>query len=191
MRENNVGTQATVKEPSEQHGDTVRSVTHDDTAAAEHEVPEDDPLRVDQNENAQPNKKRRYEPKFQAGWKATYKWQDINSKGGMTCDICTKTGKINPFTKSEGSINFRTSTLNHHQETCEHMQAPKDSVHQSYMAKAVEKAVNKSYSEIKHKEEALICALRTVFCMAKCNIPIHDYEYLLQMQIENGVPFEI
>ena len=42
LGENNVGTQATETEPSEWHGDTVRSVTHDNTVAAEQQVPEDD-----------------------------------------------------------------------------------------------------------------------------------------------------
>ena len=75
----------------------------------------------------------------------------------MTCELCLKHKKANALT--EGTSNFRTSTLKRHAESKDHQASVLGENMQSDFAKAVEKVMSE-------KDKAISVALKAVYFLA-------------------------
>ena len=93
----------------------------------------------------------------------------------MFCSVCTKANTKSTVWVIDGTTNFKTSILRRHSSTGEHLKsmiAPKE---ESNMKLACEKVLTT-------EEEAVIICMKTVYWMAKENIPLSKYTSLRNFQ---------
>lgn len=121
--------------------------------------------------------------KFQHQWTTDSKykeWLQYDPKDEqMTCSVCIKTNKKNPFT--QGCRNFRTSTLTRHMSSSDHVNAMKDSVEQVNFRRTIETAMD-------DKKSAVIAAMRCVYWLAKEKIATMKYSSLINLMKLQGCP---
>ena len=92
---------------------------------------------------------------FQSSWLRDFSWLRFDKeKSQMTCELCLKHKKANALT--EGTSNFRTSTLTRHAESKDHQASVLGENMQSDFAKAVEKVMSE-------KDKAISVALNAVY----------------------------
>ena len=104
---------------------------------------------------------------FQSNWLSKFPWLRVDdTKDKMFCDLCIKHKKNNTLTN--GSSNFRTSTLTRHAESKDHV----GSVMADKMQPEFLSAVKKIVSE---KEDSIIIDMKSVYWLAKENLPMHKY----------------
>lgn len=107
-------------------------------------------------------------------------WLSYDEKENqMKCTLCLSTGKLNPFVS--GCSNFRTSTLDRHMASADHVNSLTDKKEQSRM----KAAVNSLYDK---KKNSVICAMRTVYWLCKEQIATVKYSSLLDLLKLQGCP---
>ena len=110
---------------------------------------------------------------FQSNWLSKFPWLRVDdTKDKMFCDLCIKHKKNNTLT--DGSSNFRTSTLTRHAESKDHV----GSVIAEKMQPEFSSAVKKIVSD---KEASIIIGMKSVYWLAKENLPMHKYASLLEL----------
>ncbi len=134
-----------------------------DTAGAT--VLDDDQLPDDQPEV----KKKKSAVKFQQSWTDQYQWLHLLN-GKMFCKLCEAAGLKNVFT--EGTDNFRTSTLIRHAAGTDHQEACRRATLRTDMSKAVRKAFSQS-------DEAVKVAMKTVYWATKEHLALNKYPSLM------------
>ena len=130
-------------------------------------------------------KKRKHD--FMQSWMSTRPWLESrcrsetcgsDSKTYMFCSWCIASSKSNAFTN--GCDNFRTSTLQRHVTSKDHIEAMQDINLREEMGEAAKTARD-------HKEDAIIRAMQAAYWMAKEDIASLKYESLLQFLEIQGV----
>ena len=118
---------------------------------------------------------------FQSSWLRDFSWLRFDrEKSQMTCELCLKHKKANALT--EGTSNFRTSTLTRHAESKDHQASVLGENMQSDFAKAVEKVMSE-------KDKAISVALKAVYFLASEGLPMHKYEHLTSFLAECECPY--
>ncbi|XP_021339253.1 zinc finger protein 862-like [Mizuhopecten yessoensis] len=121
--------------------------------------------------------KKRKTKVFHQKWTGQWQWLRKEEKG-MKCSVCEKHHKSNPFTSADGCVNFRTSTLTRHAGSMDHTD--------SLRAEALQKDFNQAAATAKmqsvaHAKEGVEAAMKTVFWMAKEDIPIKKYTSMMEL----------
>lgn len=140
----------------------------------------------DKLDNEQSTSQPREKRQFQVKWLTDDRfknWLVYDEKNAsMTCRICTKMSKKNPFTT--GCTNFRTSTLIRHQTSADHTNAISDTSEQSNFKKAVETIIDK-------KHHAILSAMRSVYWLCKEKIATVKFNSLIEfMKIQGCADIE-
>lgn len=131
--------------------------------------------------------------KFQAQWLTKYTWLRYDSSEmKMFCEICRKNGGTSAL--SQGSDNFRTSTLTRHtgiydgkNVKTEHAEILEKLRLKVGMDAATERAMNKA-------ETGLITCFKTVYWMAKENLAMAKYPSMMKFITDlhcPGTEFEV
>ena len=116
---------------------------------------------------------------FRDDWVKNYPWLEFDAHK-MTCKTCVAEGKDNPFTS--GCTNFRHSTLVRHMQTNQHKA--------SLEAVSLRSTMNKqTMSVISKKNTAVTSTLRSVYWLAKEQLPTLKHRSLLNLQSLQGCSF--
>ncbi|XP_033736369.1 zinc finger protein 862-like [Pecten maximus] len=117
---------------------------------------------------------------FQSKWFSLFSWVTFNEeKNVMQCSLCLKHRKVNTLT--EGTSNFRTSTLTRHADGKDHKAAVLAENMKSDFVTAIKNVTNE-------KENALSVAMRSVYWLAKENLPLHKHSSLMEFLKINDCP---
>lgn len=116
---------------------------------------------------------------FRKEWLEQHFWLSYENNK-MTCSVCTSEGKDNPFTS--GCMNFRSSTLTRHIASNQHKAALESQSLRNNMCR-------QSQSLILAKNEAAVCAMRSVYWLAKEQLPTSKHKSLLNLQKLQGCSF--
>ena len=112
-------------------------------------------------------KRPKQERHFQKDWQLKWPWIDYKEdQGAMWCKLCVAHKKKNTMT--EGSTNFRTTTIERHIKSVDHQRAVQDDVSSKSMAKTLT-------SNVDRNDAAIIHALKTVYFMAKNDIAMNKF----------------
>ena len=112
--------------------------------------------------------------RFMPSWKNDFPWVTV-SDGLMRCQYCTEAGKRNVFTTT-GCDKLKKDALRKHALTNDHVAA----VQAKAGRKDMQRAVANTYRQ---QELAVRAALRTIYFMAKKNLPNDMFSDLKQFQI--------
>ena len=82
----------------------------------------------------------------------------------MFCKVCNEARKKNSFTSRQGSMNFRTSTLTRHANSRDHKNANQEVV-------MCRELVTVTRRVLSGNEQAIVCALKAVYWLAKEEMP--------------------
>ena len=111
--------------------------------------------------------------KFKKRWLKQYKWLQWEREG-MFCKTCKEARKKNPFTSRTGCRNFRTSTLSRHANGRDHRSANQEAVMRKEFATVTQRVLSEN-------EEAVVCAFKAVYWLAKEEIPSSKFPSLLAL----------
>ena len=118
---------------------------------------------ADQDSHPSTAKRPRIEKRqFISSWKKEFPWVTYNREEGMRCQYCIDAGKKNAFTK--GCDKFKKDALSKHALTVDHRAA----IEAKSSRRDMQRALAHSYRD---QELAIIAALKTVYFMAKNNLP--------------------
>ena len=76
----------------------------------------------DKETGKQCENKKKCDHTFQKRWLTTWPWIETSS-GSMKCTLCMKHRKDNVFTQAPGCTNFRTTTLERHVKSVDHVKS--------------------------------------------------------------------
>ena len=117
---------------------------------------------------------------FQKGWLMQYPWLKYDHNLDlMFCNICIGIKANNAMT--QGTNNFRTSTLSRHLTCDDHKHAlnvPKEK-------KSMEEATKRAFSK---EEKAVFIAMKAVYWLCQESLPIHKYPSLIALLKDLEVP---
>lgn len=102
----------------------------------------------------------------------------------MTCTVCIKTGKKNPFTT--GCTNYQHSTLTRHESSNDHRDGLKNLALQKNFQTALRNVSGQDICLQSMKTQRHVTQLRTVYTMAKENIASDKFLSLMELQQVNG-----
>lgn len=113
---------------------------------------------------------------FLPAWKNEFPWFIYDRKSGMCCQYCIDAGKKNVF--AMGCDKYKKDALTKHALTVDHRAAIDARAGRRDMQQAL-------VNVYKHQEVAVIAALKTVYFMAKKNLPndhFSDLKHFLVLQ---------
>ena len=119
-------------------------------------------------------------------WKKSFPWLEVfrpnqNETTRLKCSVCRELKKSNVMAL-DGSHNIQYSTVKKHNDSTEH----KDSKKKMLQNKMIEEADPEPCSEsICHTDDEVL--FRTVYCVAKEELPSEKVNPILQLQALNGV----
>ena len=122
---------------------------------------------------------------FQSNWLSKFQWLRVDdTKDKMFCDLCIKIKKNNTLT--DGSSNFRTSTLTRHVESKDHV----GSVIAEKMQPEFSSAIKKIVSD---KEASIIIGMKCTGWQKKISLCINiqvclSYYHLLIVKLLQAYP---
>ena len=117
---------------------------------------------------------------FQKGWLVTYPWLKYDyEKKLMYCTLCLNIGASNSMT--QGTDNFRTSTLTRHLDCDDHKRAMDAPRNKKQMIEARKRAFSK-------EEEAVFVAMKAVYWLCQESLPINKYPSLITFLKYLNVP---
>ncbi len=153
------------RDDGETVGETVTAAAVVSSAMSD----DDSVVKIDASDAEKKKGKKR---RFQKEWLQKYSWLRFSpEKNAMFCSICSDRAVVNPFTT--GCQNWRTSTLQRHVASAEHRQTVRDQTAEANMARILDKAMGEN-------EKAILSAIKTVYFMAKCDIPNAKYAEMLE-----------
>ena len=120
--------------------------------------------------------------KYRSEWEThpTYHWLVYNAdEDKMRCTICVKTKKGGSF--AEGSDNFQKSALDRHITSKEHKDAVIELAQSGQMTTI-------AWKLIAERDKSIISAIKTVYFLAKSDIPTHKYGDFLDFLEFQGCP---
>lgn len=119
--------------------------------------------------------------KFQPKWLTLYNtWLRYDShENRMFCELCKKSGLKNAMT--EGTSNFRTSTLNRHVTSADHQRALIAPFEKTNLKKAVNKALTQ-------EEEGIIVAMKTIYFLVQEAMPLSKYGRVVEFLKDLNTP---
>ena len=115
--------------------------------------------------------------KFLSSWKTEFPWVVYDSAHGMRCKYCMDAGKRNAFTK--GCDKLKKDALSKHATTVDH----RASIEARSGRRDMQQALARAY---KDQELAIIAALKTVYFMAKKNLPNDHFSDLKHFLVVQG-----
>ena len=115
---------------------------------------------------------------YEESWKQKYPWLIRLENGNIACKLCIESKFSNAMTR--GTDNFGTSTLVRHARTPDHHKAVVDSTSRNTLKEQVEGIMDKKCESVK-------LAMSTVYFMAKEDLPLSNYESLIDFQRLQGV----
>ena len=125
--------------------------------------------RISSTDTTSVSEQRRFVP----AWKSEFPWV-VLVEGAMRCQYCQDSGKHNVFTT--GCSKFKKDVLKKHAATNDHHAA----VEAKSGRRDMQRAVATAYRQ---QELAVLAALRTVYFMAKKNLPNNMFSDLKQFQV--------
>ena len=133
---------------------------------------------ADQDSHPSTAKRPRIEKRqFISSWKKEFPWVTYNREEGMRCQYCIDAGKKNAFTK--GCDKFKKYALSKHALTVDHRAA----IEAKSSRRDMQRALAHSYRD---QELAIIAALKTVYFMAKKNLPNDHFTDLKRFLVVQG-----
>lgn len=114
---------------------------------------------------------------FLSSWKSEFPWVTFDRAIGMRCKYCMDSRKKNVFT--QGCDKYKKDALYKHAHTADH----KAAIEEKSGRKGMQQALSHSYRD---QELAVIAALRTVYFMAKKNLPNDHFSDLKQFLVVQG-----
>jgi hypothetical protein len=114
---------------------------------------------------------------FLAAWKTEFPWVTYGRTEGMRCQYCIDAGKKNAFTK--GCEKYKKDALAKHALTVDHRAA----IEAKACRRDMQQALAHTYRD---QELAVIAALKTVYFMAKKNLPNDHFSDLKQFLLVQG-----
>lgn len=119
--------------------------------------------------------------KFQNRWLAMFQWLEFDEdRNLMTCSLCVKAGFTNTMT--EGTKNFRTSTLTRHVKSSDHQRT-------LALNKPAQQNLKKTLANaVTAEEEAVVAAMKVAYWLAKETIPMAKFKSLMGLLTDLGTP---
>ena len=115
--------------------------------------------------------------RFLPSWKTEFPWATYDHSNGIRCQYCMDAGKRNVFTR--GCDKLKKDALSKHALTVDHKAATE--------AKAGRREMQQAVSHSFHDQElAVTAALRTVYFMAKKNLPNDHFSDLKHFLVVQG-----
>ncbi|XP_060568155.1 zinc finger protein 862-like [Ruditapes philippinarum] len=155
---------------------TQNIVVHDQKEESDKKNVENDPNPPKEKKSIT---KVKVDREFRKEWLTKYPWL-LYESNKMTCNICISEGKDNPFTS--GCTNFRHSTLVRHLSSNQHRAAVEATSLRRSMSKQTSSIISKHY-------EAATGVMRSVYWLAKEQLPTSKHKSLLQLQKLQGCNF--